>query len=363
MNDATTTSATSTSSDTTSVSRSNPARARWLSSGVVLIVLLILPNVLSSTWTTKVSGWFPMAIAALALALLTGFNGQISLGHGALYGVGAYAAGISINEWGFPYLGAMVFATVVTFCVGIVIGLPALRIKGMHLALVTVTVAVLFPQFLNQFDSITGGTTGLTVGSMQLNNRGVEVLRSIEFTAPEWTGLASDQWRYYWLLAFAVLAVFVARNVVNSRTGRAMVAIRDNETAAAVSGINVAATKVFTFGLSSALAGLAGSLFMLQLATNKANLASGSFGLQLSLYLLVAVVIGGSQSIAGPLIGTFIIVFFRDVIQPELPKRIHEIMPLLFGISLITTMFAGPGGIVGQFRHGVHKIHARRHKS
>lgn len=337
------------------------SRSRWIATGIVLVVLVVLPQILSSVWTTKISGWFPMAVAALSLALLTGYNGQISLGHGALYGVGAYAAGISIKEWGFPYLGAMAFATVVAFIVGIVIGLPALRIKGMHLALVTVTLAVLFPQILNQFSDLTGGTTGLTVGTMQKNARGVEVLRTIEFEAPSWTGLAADQWRYYWLLAFAVIAVIVARNVVNSRTGRAMVAIRDNETAAAVSGVNVPATKVLTFGLSSALAGLAGSMFMLQLATNKANLASGSFGLSLSLYLLVAVVIGGSQSIAGPLIGTFFIVFFRDVIQPELPKRIHELMPLIFGISLITTMFAGPGGIVGQFRHAMHRFGAKHH--
>lgn len=337
------------------------SRNRWIASAVVIAIFAILPQLVSTTQTDRIAGWFPMALTALSLALLTGFNGQISLGHGALYGVGAYTAAIAVNEWDFPYLGAMVLATIVAFVAGLVIGLPALRIKGLHLALVTLTVAMLFPQLINKFDDVTGGTTGLKVGETVKNALGGEKFQSIQFTAPDWTGLNNNQWRYYWLFAFTMLAVLVVRNIVTSRTGRALVAIRDNETAAAVSGINVAKTKVLTFGLSSALAGLAGSLYMLLITTQTEGLSSGKFDLTLSLYLLVAVVIGGSQSIAGPLIGTFIIVFTRDIITPELPKRLHELMPLIFGVSLITTMFTAPGGIVGMFRHTVEKFRAKGH--
>ncbi|MEI2655291.1 MAG: branched-chain amino acid ABC transporter permease, partial [Microthrixaceae bacterium] len=129
---------------------------------------------------------------------------------------------------------------------------PALRIKGLYLALVTLAVATLFPQIIEQFSDTTGGSMGLPVTSGQFY-RGKVRERSIKFEPPEWTGLAKDQWKYLYFLAIAVFCFVIVRNLVNSRTGRAMVAVRDNEVAAEVNGIDVARIKVLTFGASAAL--------------------------------------------------------------------------------------------------------------
>ena len=309
-------------------------RQRWTRAivvAVVAIVLAVLPQVLSEFWTTRVSGWIPFAVAALGLTLLTGFNGQISVGHGALYGVGAYSTALAINHWHWPYLLSIVFSGVLCFAVGLVIGLPAARIKGLYLALVTLSAAALFPQVLEQFSGVTGGSAGLDITSPELNSRGVMTDRAIRFEPPGWTGLATDQWRYYFLLAIAVLSFLIVRNIIKSRAGRSIIAIRDNETAAKVSGVNVASTKVFIFGISSALAGIGGSMLALYLATQPARLSSGSFTLAASLYFLVAVVIGG----------------FSDVITPELPESMKPATPLILGVLLIVMMRVAPTGLVG----------------
>jgi len=334
------------------------AGRNWLSIGtfgVFAIILIVLPQVLNAFWTGRVTGWIPIAIAALGLNLLTGYNGQISVGHGALYGLGAYATALVINEWAWSFPLAIVFSAIVCFGAGVLIGLPALRIKGLYLALVTLAVATLFPQVLEQFSDTTGGSTGLGVTSPELY-RGRIRDRSIKFEAPEWTGLASDQWRYYFFLVVAAICFLLVRNIVNSRAGRSIIAIRDNETAAEVSGVNVARAKVFTFGLSSALAGVGGSLLALYLA----RVSSGSFTLTTSLYFLVAVVIGGAQSIAGPAIGAVFIGVFNDVITPDLPEAWKPASPLILGALLIILMLVAPGGVAGLIRQFTGRMRTRK---
>lgn len=312
----------------------------------ILVVLAILPQVLDRFWVDRITGWIPLAVAAAGLNLLTGYNGQISVGHGALYGLGAYSTAILVNDADLPFLAAIVGGAAICFVAGVVIGLPALRIRGLYLALVTLSVAVLFPDLVRQAGELTGGSSGYYVTTTALNSRGVEVERGVRWEPPEWTGLAEDQWTFYVYLVIAVVCFVLVRNLVNSRTGRAMVAIRDNEVAAEVNGVNVAGVKVATFGLSAALAGVGGGM----LALWQAQLFPQSFTLLASFYFLVAVVVGGPASILGPAIGAAFYGLFIDVITPELPERAKSATPLILGIVLILFMRVAPFGVVGSVK-------------
>jgi len=251
---------------------------------------------------------------------------------------------------------AVLGAIVISFVVGLVVGLPALRIKGLYLALVTLSVAVLFPDLVKHFASVTGGSSGLYITTDQLNSRGVVVPRSIELLSPEGLGLSSEQWTFYLFLVIAIVAFVVVRNIVASRVGRSMIAIRDNEVAAEVNGVNVAAVKVFTFGLSSALAGLGGALF----ALHQAQLFPQSFILTFSLALLVAVVVGGPASTLGPAIGAIFVGVFDDLVKPELPDQWAAISPLILGLSLVGLMLVAPGGITGMARQLAARVQRSR---
>jgi branched-chain amino acid transport system permease protein len=323
---------------------------------VVIVIGLVLPQIMPDYRLLQMSDWITLGIAALGLNLLTGFNGQISVGHGALYGVGAYGYALLMTKAGWPMPVAVLAAVVVSFVVGVVVGLPALRIKGLYLALVTLSVAVLFPDLIKQWPDFTGGSTGLYITSKQLNSRGVFVDRNIQLLPPAWIDQTKAQWTFYVFFVVAVVSFVIVRNIVHSRTGRAMIAIRDNEVAAEVNGVDVARTKVLTFGVSAAIAGLAGALF----AILKEQLFPQSFMLTISLYILVAVVVGGPASIIGPMIGAVFVGVFRDVITPGLLKEHAAATPLILGVLLVLLMLVAPGGIVGLARQLVARVQVSR---
>ena len=320
----------------------------------VAVVLVVLPFLFPSFRVEQFVGWMAIAIAACGLNLLTGYNGQISVGHGALYGVGAYATALLITSAGWPTALAAVAAAVICFFVGVAIGLPALRIKGLYLALVTLAVATLFPLVIEQFSSITGGGSGLSITTPQESPRGV-IDRPITFESP-FGGLAPDQWKYFIFLVVTVVCFVLTRNVVRSRTGRSLVAVRDNETAAEVSGVNVARVKILTFGVSAALAGVGGAVF----ALNNARVNPSSFTIAVSIYFLIAVVVGGAASVVGPAIGAVTYGLFIDVLSPELPERVQPATPVILGVLLIVLMLLAPGGIVGLWRTTTARLAARR---
>lgn len=335
-----------------------PARripiGRIVAWAVVGVVLVALPLQSPAFRNEQFVGWMAIAIAASGLNLLTGYNGQISVGHGALYGIGAYSVALLITDGGVPVWISVVLAAVICFVVGVAIGLPALRIKGLYLALVTLAVATLFPLLVEQFSSVTGGGSGLSITSPQQTPRGV-VDRPIQLESP-FGGLASDQWKYYVFLVVTVVVYVVTRNIVRSRTGRSLVAVRDNETAAEVSGIHVARVKILTFGVSSALAGLGGAVF----ALNNVRVNPSSFTIAVSIYFLIAVVVGGAASVIGPAIGAVAYGAFVDVVSPELPERLQPATPVILGGLLIVLMLLAPGGIVGAWRALVARRTARR---
>lgn len=290
-------------------------------------LLLWLPQYYPAFRVNQFNLVITYAIAALGLNLLTGYNGQISIGHGAFFGVGAYTVVILVADHGWPHFGALAMAMVITFALGLVVGLPALRIHGLYLALVTLALATVFPQIVVRFRDVTGGT------------QGKRIPRSDEFVAPSWSGMANDQWRYYVLLAFAVAAFVLVRNLVHSRAGRAIIAIRDNETAAVTLGVQHRAYKVLVFGVSAMLAGMAGGLAKFY----DPFVSSGQYTINLSIILLVAVVVGGTARILGPAIGAFLVVF----IPVWLPQGYPQLSGVLFGASLIVLMMVAPGGILG----------------
>jgi branched-chain amino acid transport system permease protein len=332
----------------------------WVVFGIVLVVL---PQVLGAGDVNRLSEIIYIAVAALGLALLTGYNGQISLGHGAFLGMGAYITMILTVDYNVSYALAGVIAVIAAFLLGVVVGLPALRITGIYLALVTLALATLFPQVVIRFGDITGSTVGRgllprdgygdTEMLAELGRR--RFLRTQGFRAPEWTGLADDQWRYYVFLVLAVIAFVLIRNLVNSRVGRGLVAIRDNETAAEVAGVQVSKYKVVTFGVSAGLAAVGGWMF----AVLNNAVSPTSFTIALSITLLVAAVLGGAGSIIGPIIGSAAIVGVREVI-PEDSQRYTQV---IFGAVLILVMLVAPGGIVGVYRQLQARVRRARARS
>lgn len=288
-----------------------------------------------------------LALAALSLNLLIGFTGQISIGHSAFFGLGAYTLAILVDEHGWTPGWTYPVAALICFVVGVGVGIPALRLKGLYLALITLALAQIFPALVRKFDELTGGSQG--IGGLNYN-------------APEWTGLEAgrrgrNEWMYWVALFTLVLGYVLVRNLVKSRVGRAMVAVRDNSTAASVMGVNVPMVKTVVFGLSAALAGVAGCTFALrQTQTTPENL---NFTILGAILFLVIMVIGGAGSLAGPIVGA--IVYYRvDQFTREVPDKSWlpesfrdflqgrpNLATLVFALLLILLMFVAPFGIVG----------------
>jgi len=334
--------------------RMTPLRAlAWV---IALVVAIALPQLLGASDVNRLGEVMYIAVAALGLALLTGFNGQISLGHGAFLGMGAYITMILTVDYNVSYALAGVIAIVFAFVVGLIVGLPALRITGIYLALVTLALATLFPQIVVRLGDITGATVGR--GLLPREGYGEwDLLEEIGrrnylfeagFRAPEWTGLADDQWRYYVFLAIAIVVFVLVHNLVHSRVGRALVAIRDNETAAEVAGVPVSTYKVVTFGISASIAAIGGWMF----AVLNNQVSPTSFTIALSITLLVAAVLGGANSIIGPVLGAFVIVYLREAV----PAESQRFTQVVFGLVLILVMLVAPGGIIGVYRNVAARI-------
>jgi len=270
---------------------------------------------------------FIYAIALLGLNILTGFNGQISLGHGAFYAVGAYTTAIMIDQWSVPYGWTIPTAGLVCLVAGFLFGIPAIRLEGLYLALATFALALAVPQILKYFEHWTGGSQGIVLSKPQ---------------APWGLALTPDQWLYLLSLAILVVLFALAANLLRGRAGRAIVAIRDNTLAAQSMGVNVALYKSLTFGLSAAYTGVAGALS----AVTIAFVAPDSFDVFRSITFLIGIVIGGLASISGAILGALFIQFV-----PNWAQDISKAAPwAIYGVFLIVFMYAMPRGIAGTLR-------------
>ncbi len=295
--------------------------------GLALAVALVLPFTLTNFRLFQFSQVYIYAIALLGLNILTGFNGQISLGHGAFYAIGAYTTAVMIDQWNVPYGWTIPAAGVICLVAGFLFGIPALRLEGLYLALATFALALAVPQILKYFEHWTGGSQGIVLSKP---------------SAPWGLPINPDQWLYVLTLAILVLLFVLAANLLRGRTGRAIVAIRDNAIAAQSMGVNTALYKSLTFGVSAAYTGVAGALS----AVTVAYVAPDSFDVFRSITFLVGIVVGGLASISGAIFGALFIQFV-----PNWAQDISKAAPwAIYGVFLIGFMYAMPRGIAGSLR-------------
>jgi branched-chain amino acid transport system permease protein len=308
------------------------AGPRYLGPIALLVLIagtLLLPALVSGFRLYQFTQVLIYAIALLGLNMLTGFNGQISLGHGAFYGIGAYTAAIMMDRWDISYLWTIPTAGLVCLVVGFLFGRPALRLEGLYLALATFSLALAVPQILKYFEHWTGGSQGIVLTKPK---------------APFGLKLTEDQWVYLFTLGVTFVLFALAWNLLRGRVGRAIVAIRDNHIAAEAMGVNNALYKSVTFGVSAAYTGIAGALSALAVAF----VAPDTFNVFLSITFLTGIVIGGFATISGAVWGALFIQFV-----PNWAQDISKAAPwAIFGLFLIGFMYVMPRGIAG-FLHMV----------
>jgi branched-chain amino acid transport system permease protein len=304
-------------------------RAKAVAVAVAVVVLVALPFLVSDFRTVQLATVGAYFIAIVGLDVLLE-SGQISLGHGAFMAVGAYTTAILMHDHGVRDVVTIPVAAAVSCGIGALVGIPALRLRGLYLALATFGVAVALPTILKKFEGFTGGSTGITLfGSPAQTGHGVGVWR-----------LNNNEWLYVLTWVWAVPLFLLAWALLGSRFGRAVRAVRDSEVAAAASGVNRATHKVAAFAISATYAGIGGSL----LAINVAYVSPDTFPVQLSLYLLVGAVLGAFGSIWGALLGALLIQFLPDVVNvvpyvdPKQPGR----ATFFYGALLIALMIALP---------------------
>ena len=288
--------------------------------------VLVAPFILSDFRTFQVTQVLVYAIAILGLNLLTGFNGQISLGHGAFFAIGAYVAAILMDKAGIPYWATVPVAAIVSFGVGFLFGLPALKLEGHYLALATFALALAVPQILKYplLEGFTGGGQGVVL-----------VKPEVPLRLP----LGQDQWLYFFVLAHVVVLFRCAANLLRGRVGRAIRAIRDQPVAAASAGINNPLCKTAVFGISAMYTGIAGALSAIVLQF----VAPDSFSMFLSIFLLVGVVVGGIGSIWGAFLGAAFIMIVPNV-SADISKAATG---AIYAVAMILAMYYMPNGLWG----------------
>ena len=332
---------------------SAPASSRrinpYLAVAVGAIVVVALTYTLPPFRTYQLATVGAYLCVTAGLTVLTGLNGQLSLGHGALMATGAYTLALWQNKFNLLAVGIVV-AILVTTAVGLVIGLAAARLRGPYLAGLTLAVAVVVPSITSTFEGTFNSDQGLSVA-----------------VDPPPLALGYDfpyeRWQAWIAWTGALLTMLLLANLIRGRFGRNLKAVRDDEAAARLAGINVARTQVMAFVVSAACAGLGGALF----AVLAQSVSPGAFPLSLSLFLVMAIVIGGLGRLSGALWGAVLLVVLPATthsitdsidVSPALAQRLEGNLPLaIFGVVLIVVMLAAPGGIASLGRKARHETH------
>ena len=305
------------------------SRLRIVAYAALLLTVCALPFLVSNYRTFQLTLVLVYAIALLGLNILTGYNGQISLGHGAFYAIGAYVAAILMDKFGVPYWLTVPVAGVVCLAAGFLFGLPALRLEGLYLALATFALGVSMPQVLKDkhIEQWTGGVQGIVI---------------IKPDPPFGLPINQDQWLYYFTLAVMLVMFLLGWNLLRGRVGRSLIAIRDQPIAAEAMGVNNALYKSLAFGVSAMYTGVAGALGAIAVQF----VAPDSFNIFLSITFLVGIVIGGLASIPGAIYGAIFIQFV-----PNIADQISKAAPwAIYGVFLIGFMYAMPVGVAGAIR-------------
>ena len=328
-----------------------PPLVKHVSLALVAFLLVVGLTLVTDPFTNlriATIGYYLVAMAGLAV--LTGFNGQISLGHGAFMFIGAYTVGLLVKRApSLPFWADLLFATLAGAAAGLLAGAAAARLRGPYLAGATLALAVGLPAVTQRFPDFLGGSNGL---SFTVHSEPVGLLGVVPAT----------RWQAWVVWLAVLLAMVILVNLARSRLGRSLRAVRDDEVAASLSGIHVGRTKILAFVVSSACAGLGGGLQAFLLGTA----APGSFTLALSLSLLAALVLGGLGSLWGALWGAVALVYFQAWAEDladavHLPTNVANNLPLaVYGVVLIVVILAFPRGIQGGVAALVRVF--RRHK-
>ena len=296
-------------------------------------VIAVLPLVVPSFLVFDLIYVAAYAIAILGLIILTGMNGQISLGHGAFMALGGYVVAVLANKAGIPYWVGVPLAAIASGVAGLFIGLVALRLAGVYLALATFSLAVATPSFLKHYKSITGGFDGLSLKPVQ---------------APAGIPLDGQHWLYYVAWAVAGVVFLLSAMLVRGQFGRALRALRDNPIAAVSFGVNPYFYKTAAFGWSAVLAGIAGGF----LAIPTAYVSPDTFTSALSITLLIGAVLGGISTFWGALVGGVVVEFL-----PLVAQQVNNAAPsVVYGVALILVMMFLPDGIVGSVLRLVYRF-------
>jgi branched-chain amino acid transport system permease protein len=304
-------------------------------------LVLLLPHWLSDAEAAELARAGCFFIAILGLNLLTGYTGQFSLGHGALMAVGAYTTAILTANHGFRDLWTIPLAGLLAMAAGFVLGLPALRLSGLYLALATFAFAIAMPALLKRFSRLTGGSQGINLFDEALN-RSTGALGPVHVLG---RSVATNDFLYYLTWGIGLALAAAAWLLVRGRAGRAFRAVRDSELAAASSGINTAFYKTLAFAISGFYAGVAGSLFVL---VSNWFVSPTTFSFDKSLLLVVGAVVGGLGSLAGMALGALFIQFMPSWAgnlshAPGAPS-------VFFGAAIMVVMILLPSGLGGFLR-------------
>ena len=299
------------------------------------VVVLVLPSFVSAFRAQQFAYVAIYLIAIIGLNILTGYTGQISLGHGAFMAIGGYTTAILMADHGVKDIWTIPVAALVTGVVGFLFGIPALRLSGLYLALATFAIAVSMPAVIKRFEGFTGGGGGINLFGLP------ELTASLTPVEVLGQDLVFNDWLYYLCWTIALVGYVIAWLFLGGRTGLALRAVRDSETAAQSSGVSLPRYKTLAFGVSAAYAGVAGSLFAI--ATTFVN--PDTFPVALSILLLVGVVVGGLGSLVGLIAGA-IFIQFLPIWSQEVSKS-PGAPSVVSGLILIALMFVLPMGVAG----------------
>lgn len=298
---------------------------RWVRLGLVVVaaVLLVVAPLVSDRYINyQLSIMAVYAVALLGLNIVMGYTGQVSLGQSAFIGIGAYVTAYGVTH-GWPIPLTFLLACILPGVIGMLVALAAARLRGLALAMVTISLPIIGIPVAKRFPEITGGAQGVTVSWMK---------------APEWIGLDDDQYRYYVVVAIAVVFFLLGRNLVRGRVGRAFAIVKDNENVAISMGVSPYRTKVMAFTIASIFGGASGFLYLVIVQYTSPETMSFAT----SINLVAAMVIGGAASILGTVIGA---VYYVAV--PALAGTVNSSRTaLISGAVLLAVLFVLPGGIV-----------------
>ena len=322
-------------------SRFEDVKLKWIP--LLILLVFFFPFILKSAtfsykyylYVINLAGIY--IILTVGLDILSGYTGLMSLGHAAFLALGAYFSAIMVDQLGLPFELSLIITPMLVGCFGFIIGFPALRVQGIYLGLTTMGFGFIVKRLIIVFSDWTGGSAGLRVSNAKLFGWNIN----------------SDWENYFIIYFFVIIAIVIGRRMVRSKLGRAFMSIRDSEQAAIASGINLAKYKMISFFISGSFAGLAGVLF----AHTSNFISTDHFDILLSIYFIVMIMIGGTGSIYGAVLGTLFIVLMENLFIPlfedGLSNYIHletgDFQAFIFGLIMLIFIIFQPLGFYGMW--------------